>query len=123
MVEVRFFARMEWTAQLTDWEKAQALERFHIWNPVEIENRFTYESAGLNLAFVRIFRLTDIWRFPDDPKYGGCRSWVELPEPPAGLGLEVVNPTTPLIRSGNASFRQSSPPELHASLARRLQAM
>ena len=56
-----------------------------------IEGRFRYKDAPrLNLAFVRVERLSVPLAFPDLPKYGGCRSWVEIPELPAGTKLEPV---------------------------------
>ena len=47
-------------------------------------------EPGVSLAFVRIYRLSQPLVFPDSQKYGGCRSWVELPELPAGTSLEPV---------------------------------
>ncbi|HEX4640711.1 MAG TPA: DUF1802 family protein, partial [Chthoniobacterales bacterium] len=52
--------------------------------------RFEYKAAGLHVALVRVFRLEPSWTFPDRPAYGGCRSWVNLPEIPAAMGLEPV---------------------------------
>ncbi len=89
MIEVRYLVRVEWTARIEEWPAAQALAPFHIWTEAEIESRFRYENAGLNLAFVRVSKLAEPWRFPDEPKYGGCRSWVNLPEPPA-IGASAV---------------------------------
>ena len=43
------------------------------------------------MAFGRVFRLSaGPWRLVDSPAFGGCRSWIELPEPPAGLELVPV---------------------------------
>jgi hypothetical protein len=39
---------------------------------------------------VRTFQLETVWRFPNTKAYSGCRSWVELPEPPADLRLYPV---------------------------------
>jgi hypothetical protein len=33
---------------------------------------------------VRVRELATPWEFPYEAKYGGCRSWVNLPVPPAG---------------------------------------
>jgi hypothetical protein len=97
---IRHFARAEWTALLTDWDAATRLDRFHVWSEDEIRNRFDYESAGLNLAFVRVFTLAEPWSFPDEAKYGGCRSWVTLPDPPADLKLlPVLDDETHLRRT------------------------
>ena len=72
---------VEWTRELTDWSQIQRLAPFHIWTEKVIRERFEYEEKpALSLAFVRVRRLADPLKFPDAPKYGGCRSWVNVPE-------------------------------------------
>jgi hypothetical protein len=71
----------EWTQDLTDWEQIKRLETLHIWKEQVVRERFEYDSKqGLSLAFLRIYRLHAPFEFPDASKYGGCRSWVNLPE-------------------------------------------
>jgi len=73
-------AHVEWTADVTDWEKVRALEPFHQWTEKEIRKRFDQDDQpGVSLALVRIQRLSAPHLFPDAPKYGGCRSWIEVP--------------------------------------------
>jgi hypothetical protein len=56
-----------------------------------VRERFEYVSAaGVHVAFVEVFRLDRVWHFPDSKSYGGCRSWVQLPDPPRDLHLEPV---------------------------------
>ena len=82
-LEVRFAARVEWTQDITDWVKVQALAPFHLWQEFEIEKRFVQdEKQMVSLAFVRVQRLSEPFIFPDSPRYGGCRSWVEIPDVP-----------------------------------------
>jgi hypothetical protein len=89
--EVRFAARVEWTQDVADWEKVRALAAFHCWQESEIEKRFRQdEKAMVSLAFVRVQRLSAPFVFPDSPRFGGCRSWVELPDLPAGISLGDV---------------------------------
>jgi hypothetical protein len=84
IIEIELSARVEWTTLLTDWDTVSKLAPFHIWRDDEIAARFRYDDVpGVNVAFVRVFKLSQPWTFPDAPAYGGCRSWVELPEPPA----------------------------------------
>ena len=84
--EVRFRARVEWTEDVMDWEKVRALAPFHIWQESEIEKRFRQDDKlSVSLAFVRVARLSQPFVFPDSPRYGGCRSWVELPGLPAEI--------------------------------------
>ncbi len=90
-VEIRYFARVEETRLLTCWEDVVALAPLHILTEDVVRERFEYDAApGVHVAFVEVFRLDPVWRFPDAKVYGGCRSWVELPEPPGELELLPV---------------------------------
>ncbi|MEP6820940.1 MAG: DUF1802 family protein [Chthoniobacterales bacterium] len=83
-VEIRLFARMEFSTVVTDWEKAIALEPFHILTREVVRERFDYDEApGIHVAFLRVFRLDPSWSLPGEKKYGGCRSWLNLPPLPA----------------------------------------
>ena len=86
MIEIRYRVRVEWTHQLDDLAVAERLAPFHLWQNSVIEERFRYDGKdALNLAFVRVAKLSSPFVFPDSPKFGGCRSWVDLPEPSAAL--------------------------------------
>ncbi len=88
---IRLAAHVEWTADVTDWERVRALEPFHLWTEGEIDKRFRQDDQpGVSVAFVRIQKLSEPLTFPDLPKYGGCRSWVDVPELPAGTTLIPV---------------------------------
>ena len=90
-IEIRFFAKIEETRVLEVWETVRALAPLHILQESVVRERFDYDDApGVQVAFVRVFRLEPAWRFADAPRYGGCRSWVDLPEPPAGLQMQPV---------------------------------
>ena len=95
-LEVRFTARVEWTQDISDWAKVQALAPFHLWQEFEIEKRFVQdEKRMVSLAFIRVQRLSEPFIFPDSPRYGGCRSWVEIPELPAYIErLDVLDEAT-----------------------------
>ena len=72
---------VEWTRDLTDWEQIVRLAPLHIWREQVIRERFEYDAKqGVSLAFVRVYRLRNPAVFADSPKYGGCRSWVSLPD-------------------------------------------
>ncbi len=82
-IEIRFFAKVIAAAHITSWETAAALEPLHILQPSVVRERFDYDKApGLHVALVRVFRLSPSWIFPDAARFGGCRSWVMLPECP-----------------------------------------
>jgi hypothetical protein len=90
-IEIRLAAKLELTRSITSWTAAQALEPFHILKRAVVRERFDYDEApGIHVAFVRVFRVVPAWRFPNEKKYGGCRSWVRLPEIPENSRLEPV---------------------------------
>jgi hypothetical protein len=79
---LRWAATVEWTRELTDWDQIQALAPHHLWQEDVIRERFEYEGKhSISLAFLRIFALSSPLEFAHEPKYGGCRSWVKIPEP------------------------------------------
>jgi hypothetical protein len=90
-IEIRYFARVEEARAMTDWREVRALEPLHILSQEVVRERFKYDGApGVHVAFVDVFRLDPVWRFPDLNAYGGCRSWVELPDPPVSLKLHPI---------------------------------
>ncbi len=106
-LEIRYLAKVEWTEELTDFEVVQRLAPFHIWRDEVIAERFRYdEKQGVSLAFVRVARLLTPIVFPDSPKYGGCRSWVQLPD-------AAINPADPVLSGEAHSARER---EIRASL-------
>jgi hypothetical protein len=74
---------------LDDWEKVAALEPLHIYSEATVRDRFDWEGKGMSagsihVALVRVRELAEPWELPYQPSFGGCRSWITLPEPPAG---------------------------------------
>ena len=92
-IAIGCLARVEWTATITSLETALNLRPFHVWNEEVVRERFHYDEApGLHVAFLRVFRCEPRWQFPDEPKYGGCRSWVTIPDAPEGMQLAPALP-------------------------------
>ena len=98
--EITLRVRVEWTQDVADLAVVRRLAPFHIWQDSEIEKRFRYElpsakregaegaegeQCGVSVAFVRVEKLSAPFVLPDSPKFGGCRSWIPLPELPTGL--------------------------------------
>jgi hypothetical protein len=91
-IEIRFAAVVEWTRFLTDPALLPALRGHHILRDDVIEERFRYDSPpGLHVAFVRIFRLETPWILPMEKRFGGCRSWVDLPAAPEKTMMPVIS--------------------------------
>lgn len=79
-IPLTYGVTVEWTAVLQDWTRVLALAPHHIWREEVLAERFAYDEApGLHLAFVRVFRLDPPLLLTMEKRYGGCRSWVELP--------------------------------------------
>jgi hypothetical protein len=89
-VEIRYFAKLEAEREIAAWPTVAALELCHILQESVVRERFEYGGAGLQVALVRVFRLQPRWTIANKPAYGGCRSWVQLPEAPAATAFEPV---------------------------------
>jgi hypothetical protein len=83
-IVIRYWAEVQWTADLHTWESVERLEPFHLWRNEVLRERFAYDpkdgKQGISLAFLRVHRLETPWEIPQHPRYGGCRSWVDLPQ-------------------------------------------
>jgi hypothetical protein len=101
-VVVTLFLEVEFSRWVEDLDCLADLEQFHILKSSVLRERFCYEDRkGLYVAFVRADRLSTAWKLPFQRSYGGCRSWVELPEPPQYLQI------TPILDSAEQSRRRS----------------
>ena len=90
-IEIRNFAKLEMACVVTSWPVAEALAPLHILQPDVVRERFEYENApGVHVAFVRVFRVLPAWRLVNEKRFGGCRSWVDLPDAPEGMRMEPV---------------------------------
>ena len=88
---VTLFAETEFKHQITQWAEIEALRALHFWSSDAIRERFDYsENQGISMAFLRIYRLDSPWSFPDEKRFGGCRSWLDLPVPAHDPRLEPV---------------------------------
>ena len=104
--EIRHAAHVEWTEDVADWEKVRALAPFHFWQESEIEKRYRQDDQPrVSVAFVRISRLSQPFVFPDSPRYGGCRSWIEVPDLPGSISLSPVLPDA-VLREREEELRQ-----------------
>ncbi|MDF1811770.1 MAG: DUF1802 family protein [Verrucomicrobiales bacterium] len=81
------------TGRLTDWEEICALEPYHIWTRDCIRERYDWgDEPGISYAVVRAAVLTEPWILPDRKGFGGCRSWIGLPESENGGFREKLAP-------------------------------
>jgi hypothetical protein len=111
-IDINFFAKLELVKEITCWETMQALEPLHILKPEVVRERFEYDKAqGLQVAFVRVFRVVPSWKFPNQKSYAGCRSWVKLPEPPGELCFGPVLDNAEHSRRRNEFTKITQRPE------------
>ena len=93
-VNIRGYTTLEHVWKVTDWEKMEAIAPLHLWNEDVVRERFAYdEESCLHIALVRAYKLPQSWSFPYTKNYGGCRSWVNLPED----GLHLLTNATPAL--------------------------
>ncbi|MEY2538225.1 MAG: hypothetical protein QOG67_1965 [Verrucomicrobiota bacterium] len=90
-IEIRLWAKLELSRTVVSRVVAERLEHLHVLQPEVVRERFEYDQApGLHVAFLRVFRVVPSWTFPNEKRYGGCRSWVNLPDPPTNIAFEPV---------------------------------
>ncbi len=86
-VTIHAFARALTALRVRNWSTVAQLAPFHPWAENVVRDRFNYseklEAECISIALVRVYRLTTPWHLPYEKKFGGCRSWVDLPQPPA----------------------------------------
>ncbi|WP_411827454.1 DUF1802 family protein [Luteolibacter sp. AS25] len=69
---------------VTDWEKVENLLPYHIYTPETLKDRFDWEGKGMaagsiHVAFVKVFKLSEPIVLTYEKRFGGCRSWLEIP--------------------------------------------
>ena len=85
-VRLEYRVKVSEAVTLTDWDEVKKLDDRHIWTEETIRERFDWEGKGMNTgsihcAFVAVEKLPKPVIFTYEKKYGGCRSWVEVPDP------------------------------------------
>jgi hypothetical protein len=81
-VTVRLYAKVERAYRIDSLDTAELLAPLHVISAAVVRERFKHGVRGLNVALLRIFELSQPWVLSDEKRFGGCRSWIELPEPP-----------------------------------------
>lgn len=80
-IEIRYAVALDWTGLVRDASRLTTLREFHILSDSVVQERFDFqEQKGIHVALVRVFRLDPPRRILKEKKFGGCRSWVELPD-------------------------------------------
>ncbi|MFI0348246.1 MAG: DUF1802 family protein [Chthoniobacterales bacterium] len=94
-LSLEYCATIEWSGLIEDRKKIAQLEQLHILQESVINERFSYNAGdgkeGLYVAFVRVYRIHPPIRLPMEKRFGGCRSWVALPEMPEAAFVSVLS--------------------------------
>ncbi|MEM9280895.1 MAG: DUF1802 family protein [Verrucomicrobiota bacterium] len=79
------------SGRLVDWESVAKLDPFHIWTEETIRERYEWgDEPGISWSVVRAFVLPKAWKLHDRKSFGGCRSWISLPEDEGGEWRTLV---------------------------------
>lgn len=86
------------SGDLFEWPRIENLLPLTAYDPKTIREHFdSRDEKLLHFAHIRAFRLEPVWQLPASPSLSGCRSWFELPTPPASL-REIPVPETETTR-------------------------
>ena len=77
---------LRYRGQVTDvvpapesFDQMRLLEQHHIWTHGQLQKRYHYRpDLALYLVIIRLYRLAAPASIPLEPRYAGCRSWVDL---------------------------------------------
>ncbi len=104
-------------AQITDvlpLRDRAALDRlfdYHIWSRAAMEQRWQWRPQHpLTVLLLRVYRLALPIQLPYRREYGGCRSWLELPEPLVLGDSQPVLAAAPYERQVTAIRAAIAPP-------------
>ncbi|MCF7729305.1 MAG: DUF1802 family protein [Chthoniobacterales bacterium] len=97
VLNLEYMASIEWNDFITDRNKLTRLASFHILEESVIEERFNYidkhqkNIPGIHVAFVRVYRLDVPLQLTMEKRFGGCRSWIQLPKVTIGTSVSVLS--------------------------------
>ncbi len=78
ILRLTHFAEVSGVYHIHQLMPALMLAHLHFWSEETVRKRFAYQTPGLFVISVRVYRATTAHELPDTPTYQGCRSWVEL---------------------------------------------
>jgi hypothetical protein len=78
MVRLSHFAEVTGVYHVRALVPTLMLAHLHFWSEETVRKRFAYQTPGLFVMPVRVYRAAEPNELPDTPTYQGCRTWVEL---------------------------------------------
>ncbi len=101
-VRLRHWVRVEQVLEIADLPAIERLGRFHLWSPATVQQRFHYREPGLFGLIVRVYKSVNEVEIREEPRFAGCRSWVEFGQALPLTGVEPV-----LSDQAFADYRQA----------------
>ncbi|QDT52659.1 hypothetical protein Pan44_06710 [Caulifigura coniformis] len=93
------FATIRSVAFIDDEKRLSEFDGRHVMSTDVVRERFHYRRPGLFVAAVEVHRRSDPVEIPDEPRYAGCHSWVDLSSPISTAELSPVVPVRALAES------------------------
>jgi hypothetical protein len=88
---VKYYAKLHEDVELLDEEKLKALYPQHIWtNEFAAERLKWKKKLPLHVLLLRVYQLEQPVEIPMLEEYGGCKSWLSLPETVQGKEAHPV---------------------------------
>ncbi|HXA02152.1 MAG TPA: DUF1802 family protein [Cytophagaceae bacterium] len=79
-VSIDFFVELAEKKLITDWNVIRKLSSYHAWKESVVQERFERWDKNVHLLIVQVYKLKEPLIIDMLPEYGGCKSWVELPD-------------------------------------------
>jgi len=77
-IMLALYAVVESVLEIKEPSVLTSLNSLQVLNQETIQQRFEYKNPGLFVLLVRAYQLPQPFELEDEPRYAGCRSWVEL---------------------------------------------
>ncbi|MCC9607121.1 DUF1802 family protein [Blastopirellula sp. JC732] len=87
---VDLLAQVDQVRYVTQESKLAELDDFHILSADTVRMRYHYREPSVYLFLVRIYTAPHIKVYVETPEIAGCKSWIDLPEPPSAEGVKPV---------------------------------
>jgi hypothetical protein len=107
------FAEVHAAYEISEAEELEALDPHHIWAHEYAESRLKWRpKKPLTVLVLRTYLLPEPVEFEYQAEYGGCKSWIELPDNVSATGARLAlvdNSFEDLIRPALGVFGGLSP--------------
>ncbi|MBW4523027.1 MAG: DUF1802 family protein [Scytolyngbya sp. HA4215-MV1] len=90
-VRIIVWAEITHVFRVLERDRVLALLPYHIWTLDFVTERLQWQpDSPLYVLLLRTYRLRQQCIIPYQPKYGGCKSWIDLAE---SIDLDTANPS------------------------------